>query len=676
MPDSNLQKADIHKDHVYRPVTLRSIAIGLLLLPINVYWMSVAELKYDSQATALPLFIYPVFLLFLLTLVNLGIHRLWKKAALQQGELLTIYVMLVISTSLAAYGMMQDLFAVILHPYQFATPENDWEALFFRYIPSWLTLSDHRVIDTYYEGDSTLYMQTHLRAWIKPALAWGVFTLLLIFMMHCINTLIRKQWVQQERLAFPIIQLPVAMTRSETFFKSRLLWLGFAIVALIDFMSGLHILVPRVPAINVKLYNISRFFTEKPWNAMGTTQTSFYPFMIGIGFFLPLDLSFSCWFFFVFRQLLRVVSSYIGFHSMPSFPYFHEQSAGAWIGLFIIAIWLSRRHLLVVFASAFGRRGKRSDGDTAPPPESPHPPFQRGSKEAVHLYKRGEFSDEPMSYRIAVLGLLVSMSALMLFCHQAGMSIVYAWSFFALYFMIAIAITRLRAEFGAPHGIFNHPLDMMVTSLGTNAIGAQNLTTMSFFFWFNRGYRPHPMPNQLEALKIAEAARMDSRRLFVAMMLAAVAAIIATFWVDLSLIYREGATSRLGAFRLWVGSGAFNRLQQWLYYPKGPDFLRVSFMGVGMCIVFLLRILRTRFLFWPFHPAGYALAVSFAIDYFWFPLFLSWLLKSLILSYGKIKGYQKAIPFFLGLILGDFVVGGLWMIFGVITRRQVYMFFI
>ncbi len=627
-------------------VTARSIVIGLILLPINIYWMSVAELKYDSQATALPLFIYPVFLLFLLAIVNLGIQRFRKQSAFQQGELLTIYVMLVISTSVGAYGMMQDLFAVILHPYQFATPENDWESLFFRYIPSWLTVHDPRAIAAYYEGDSTLYTQRYIEVWIKPALAWGSFTFLLLTIMHCINTLVRRQWVQQERLAFPIIQLPVAMTRSDTFFKQPLLWLGFAIVAAIDLMNGLHVLYPSVPAINMKLYDISRFFTEKPWNAMGTTRTSLYPFMIGISFFLPLDLSFSCWFFFVFRQFFRVISSYIGFHSMPSFPYFYEQSAGAWLGLCLVALWLSRRHLVEVFISIFSRQ------------------------------KRMDDSDEPMSYRMAFFGLIAGVMGLTIFCYQAGVSLVYAWLFFGLYFMIAIAITRLRAEFGAPHGIFNHPLDMMVTSLGTTTIGAQNLTTMSFFFWFNRGYRPHPMPNQFEAFKIAEVARMNNRRLLIAMLLAGIAAIIATFWVDLSLIYRDGASARLGAFRHWVGGGAFSRLQRWLYYPQQTDFLRVGFMGVGMSIVWLLRALRMRFLFWPFHPAGYALAVSFAIDYFWFPFLLSWLSKSIILRYGKIRGYQKAVPFFLGLILGDFIMGGLWMVFGVITQQQVYMFFI
>ncbi|MFQ6042759.1 MAG: DUF6785 family protein, partial [Candidatus Poribacteria bacterium] len=62
-------------------VTRRAVLLGLILLPINIYWMSVAELKYDSQATALPLFIYPVFILFLLTVANFGLEKLWKRIA-------------------------------------------------------------------------------------------------------------------------------------------------------------------------------------------------------------------------------------------------------------------------------------------------------------------------------------------------------------------------------------------------------------------------------------------------------------------------------------------------------------------------------------------------------------------------------------------------------------------
>ena len=115
---------------INRGATWRSILVGSILLPLNVYWLTVAEMKYGSQATALPLFIYPVFILFCLILCNIALRKLWSILFLSPGELLTIYVMQVISSSLAAYGMLQDLFAVIVHPYRFASPENEWKNLF------------------------------------------------------------------------------------------------------------------------------------------------------------------------------------------------------------------------------------------------------------------------------------------------------------------------------------------------------------------------------------------------------------------------------------------------------------------------------------------------------------------------------------------------------------------
>ena len=634
-----------NRQKAYNGATSRAILIGLFLLPFNVYWLTIAEMKYDSQATALPLFIYPVFILFCLVVINNGVGRLRKEIRLSSGELLTVYVMLVISTSIAAYGMLQDLFAVIVHPYRFASSENEWKNLFFRYIPSWFTVSTPDVLVGYYEGDSTLYETEQVLAWIKPAVVWSSFLCVLLFMMHCINTVFRLQWVQQERLAFPVIQLPAAMAQSKRFFRNHMLWLGFSIVAGLDILDGLHILFPTVPYLHLKLTNIHQYFTEKPWNAMGTTRISFYPFMIGIGFFLPLDLSFSCWFFFVLRQLSRVFSSYLGMRSLPGFPYFHEQSAGAWICLAFISLWLTRKHLAFVLRTALS------------------------AKSSVDAH-------EPMRYRTALLGLVLGMLFLIGFGHQAGMSISAVLLFFGCYFAIAIAVTRLRAELGAPHGIFNHPLDMMVTAFGSKMWGPSNLTAMSFLFWFNRGYRPHPMPNQFEALKLAEIAHINNRRLLFAMTAAAALAIICSFWTNLDMLYRDGAIARVTAFRLWVGNGTFTRLERWLFHPVAPDFIRTSFMGVGGLLTLILLVLRLRFFWWPLHPAGYALAVSFAIDYFWFPFFISWVLKSLILKSGRVKGYQRAIPFFLGLILGDFVIGSLWMIFGVLTQQQVYMIFI
>ena len=102
----------------------------------------------------------------------------------------------------------------------------------------------------------------------------------------------------------------------------------------------------------------------------------------------------------------------------------------------------------------------------------------------------------------------------------------------------------------------------------------------------------------------------------------------------------------------------------------------MTFMGGGMILTAILFVLRMRFFWWPLHPAGYPLAVSSSIDYFWFTFFISWALKAVILKYGKVKGYQRAIPFFFGLILGDFIMGDSGWCTVSLTHQQVYMIYL
>ena len=46
----------------------------------------------------------------------------------------------------------------------------------------------------------------------------------------------------------------------------------------------------------------------------------------------------------------------------------------------------------------------------------------------------------------------------------------------------------------------------------------------------------------------------------------------------------------------------------------------------------------------------------------WFNVFLAWTFKSVILKYGGVRLFTNLKPFFLGLILGEAVVGGLWVV--------------
>ncbi len=631
------------------PSLRRALTIGVVLIVANCYWIGMGRATDQSYTTNISLYYNVVFSLFLLTLFNVPLKKFLPASALSQGELLVVYVMLSIASSLAGLDIIQSLVGIMSTPFAFATPENEWGNLFWRFIPRWLAVEENSVLDNLYNGESTLYTARHVRAWVFPALAWSAFLFALLFIMLCINVVVRKQWVEAEKLTYPIIQLPFEMTREQSgFFVNRLMWLGFGIAFLVNIVNGLHHLFPLVPSLGGELYektgrglDLGRFFTEKPWSAIGSMPVMVIPSIVGLAFFIPLDLSFSFWFFFLFWKLQSVFASYLGLGDLPRFPYFGEQAFGGLIGLCAIALWVSRSHLKKVILTVFSSRSPLDD------------------------------STEAIRYKSAFSGIALGMSFITFFCLRAGMSIGAIFVFFTLYFAMSIAITRMRAELGSPvHDFHDSGLAEMITgAIGTRRFGPHNLTMFSFFRFFNRAYRPHPMPHQLEGFKIAERSRISNSGLFLAMVLATVIGALAFFWSYLDAQYQFVGLNTRGR-----GIHAFNRLRSWLYYPSQPDYAATVAMGAGFLFSLFLMMMRMRFLFWPLHPAGYAVAASYSVRGFWFSIFISWLAKSIILKSGGLKTHRKSIPFFLGIILGEFVAGSFWSLFGIALGKPMYKF--
>jgi hypothetical protein len=96
--------------------------------------------------------------------------------------------------------------------------------------------------------------------------------------------------------------------------------------------------------------------------------------------------------------------------------------------------------------------------------------------------------------------------------------------------------------------------------------------------------------------------------------------------------------------------------------------------GIGLVLTLLLGALRMKFTWWLWHPVGYATCSSWSMEKLWCCLFIGWLLKLVITRYGGAPAYRKALPFFVGLVLGEFVVGSLWSIFGGTLGIPVYHF--
>jgi len=176
------------------------------------------------------------------------------------------------------------------------------------------------------------------------------------------------------------------------------------------------------------------------------------------------------------------------------------------------------------------------------------------------------------------------------------------------------------------------------------------------------------MPVALENLKLASRADMDTRRLWKVIVLATFVGVAVTFWAFLDTNYRWGG---VGA---WRGVTAFNVVERWTTLPSGTDVRFLVTTGIGAAVTLANTILRLRFLWWPLHPLGYLLAGYYHWDRLWFPFFIAWAAKLTILRAGGIRGYRKALPFFLGMVLGEFVLGSLWGIVGLVTSTRVYAF--
>jgi uncharacterized protein DUF6785/uncharacterized protein DUF6784 len=626
------------------------VGLAAILIPLNALWIIVIEQVWGNIfSTTLSLFFNVVISLLLVIALNAALRRWAPRQALTPAELAAIYSMLAVSAAIGGLDAIQILVPVMTHGYRFATPSNHWDELFHAYLPRWLTVADPEALDGLYNGYSTLYTAGHLHAWAIPVLGWLGFIGAMLLVFLCLGAVLRKQWTEHERLTYPVVQLPLALIQNPGgLTHSRLFWIGALAAGSLDLLSGLARLYPSLPSVSLIGYDISPFFTELPWRELGWTPISIYPFVIGLGFLLPVDLLLSCWFFHLVWKSQKVVAGAMGYGPIPSFPdWIDQQTLGAYLGVAVTALWKARSYLRRVFRQAAGYRGALSE------------------------------ESEPMSYRMALLGIGVGFSMIVGFCWLAGMQLWAAVLFFGLFFVIAIALGRLRAELGPPNHDLHHigPDHTMVTVFGTTALGPPTLTVFALFHAFNRAYRWHVLPHDLEGLYLARRTRADMRRFAAALWGAGMFGAVAAFWAYLHIAYQLGMAARMtGWSPLHYGIEAYGRLETQLTAPLPPSTQGMSFIGAGFAGFMLIALVRSQFLSFPLHPLGYAISSGWSMVWLWPSLFIAWLVKALILRYGGLPGYRQALPFFYGLILGEFVVGAGWTFAGLLWGFQPWAF--
>jgi hypothetical protein len=590
-----------------------------------------------------PLCVGPIFLLVLMIW---PINRLLRWARPQWAftgpELLLMYAMMAICAALAGEGLYGYATVNSVHPQYYATPENRWHELFLNTVPVWLQVTQPEAVRWFFEG-APPGAPLPWSQWYAPMLAWSVFAFALYLVYFCLSCLMRKDWIEGQRLSFPFAALPLevvgdaAPSAGRPFLCNPYMWAGLALPVVQSLFQMAHSFAPAVP-YSPFYWQIGRFFGNAgPWSSLQNTFAYIGFETIGILALLPAELSLSLWLFYLFNRAQVFAFAALGFGQeglsarvfSPS-EFIAYQEVGACFMLALLLLWQSRR----MIASAFGALIGRSQ---------PFDPLA------------------PLSPRAAAIGLVLGSTVLVLWAQRTGMDTWVFIVFMAIFLAYSLAMARLVAAGGiyVPSASMA-PRDVLVGLTGAAGYSATSLALITYLQQnFMLQFKVNFLHYSMNDLKILHSARIPGRVAALALLAAVVLMMAIVPWVDIHAAYSHGAL----LFDTWqyrdAGLGQFGQLAASLHTPEAAvPYLPLGLL-CGAAVMYLLDWLHTSFLWWGISPIGFIMGGTWAMNTrIWTNAFIAWLLVFLLRRFGGLRLYGQFRPTFLGMALGHFIIMG------------------
>jgi hypothetical protein len=511
-----------------RRVTV-AIAIATVLIvgtAVAVRYTEMVTGRYIVQGVPpLPAFAPLLFLSLLRPLLR----RFAPRFAPTYGQLLLIYSMLTVSTILmGAYHIRA--FLPHLVSMQYWGKKGGPIGQYAQYLPSWYAPHDSEAIRRYYEGSRDGAIPWAV--WMQPLFWWSLFFIAIFLGVFSLMSLIQKQWIREERLSFPLLTIPLAVSRDDwsNYGSARgrrtLFCLGFGVAALFNGINITHVFLPSLPSLGFYT-SLSDYFPDRPWTPLQSIVLFYMLEAIGIGYFVPLEVSFSVWFFYLLNRATAVIGTAAGY-DQPGFPFTQDQAAGGYVAMGLLLLWGLRRA------------------------------FARSLRQALDRTRR---EPEIRAERWAWIGLVGSAVFILGFCYAAGFSLLLAVPFFLILGLFVLVFARIRAETGVPFGFvypYGLPKEMLLNTLSIptalNWGGTRSFVLFSSLAWLSRHHLPEEQAAyQLDSIKLADEGRIPRKSLFIALLLAFIVGLGAAYWVHLSAFYAIGSNMAGGG----NGSGEF-----------------------------------------------------------------------------------------------------------------------
>jgi hypothetical protein len=727
------------------PVNVRSILLGLLgvvlictLTPYN----DLAVNNTPLTGNYLPLGLLLFFLTFIL-LINGPLLRFFPRSAFSAGELAVALGMVMVGCSVPASGLMRYLPATlvgvtnqpVLYP-EYVKVLRDLD------LPQWIFPTVHQtdpllrasdpVIQQYWyrAPAASSSLLDHLRAvpwgaWVTPAITWGIFLLAFWGAILSLAVIVRKQWVENERLPFPIAQIYLSLIappdRGKMFnalFRSRGFWIAAGTVFVIHFFNAMWQYDPKHwPKIPLdydltKLLNRPPFAFMEPEGAagdlMGFKRNAIVFSIVGITFFLQTKVAFSLWFFYLFYQVERVIWGYQ--QSEFTYPQQQDQQLGSMIPFALALLWVGREHWWHVIRSMFrwGRAGnvpRRHEGTKIGTKELES---SAAGSPLVDSFAPSRLRDSPsryLPYGVAGWATVFCLLIMIGWLVAAGCTVIGAAVLVLLIMMVMLVTARVVAETGllfvqlgfpywrpwvlgiTPplnvrtsiktffyHGMFSmilgHDVRETTSVFATHALKvADEVQSDEATKRRSDGGKSESSPSSLRRSVASSLTRFPflaslATSLIVAYLVSGIAMLHVEYAHGVTLDTRHEVP--LNAWGTEHGPYSYIMTKTAAYTPprKGPSEVhnRWAHFFFGFGTVSALSVLRLRFAWWPLHPVGLLIAYGWPIKQIWFSIFLGWLLKILIVRFGGMGLFRMARNIFIGLIIGEAAAAGFWLI--------------
>ncbi|HCK76270.1 MAG TPA: hypothetical protein DHW07_03915, partial [Gammaproteobacteria bacterium] len=300
------------------------IAVGL---PYGEFVLNGTQMGLNSSTPA------AFFLLFLLVALIQPILGLLRRDWLfTRAELLSIAVMMMITTAISARGFISIAVPIMTGVFYFASPENNWDGLLIPHIPTWLIPYSPQGIKGFYEGLPE-GNPIPWGIWVEPLLWWLLFMAAFYLVVVCTMVILRRQWMDHERLLYPLTQVPLGMVEDgakpslvKPFLRNPMMWLGLAVPFVLHGINALSHYYEFISGINFAYYvplveNTVRFYLR------------FDCMWVGLAYLVNANITFSLWLFYLLVKVEEVILTRVGIFSTENLDIFSHTFEGPTMGI-------------------------------------------------------------------------------------------------------------------------------------------------------------------------------------------------------------------------------------------------------------------------------------------------------------------------------------------------------